>query len=90
MPKIRNKKKEDPFSVAVEIECSQVITYKQTVMMRPEDYEKVKDLHGDDVSERRESEAYYVIQNYINTTDVYDTPNSEYEFVTVNKTDDAK
>lgn len=82
--KVKKPTKSD-FSVKVEIECSELITYKQTVMIRPEDYEKIKDLDMDDVSQIDNQEAYAVIQNYIDPRDIYDAPNSEYELVTVKK-----
>jgi len=66
--------------VKVEIRCKETVHYNQIVEMDKADYEKLKDLSGDDVSEP--SEEFNLIRDYIDPRDVFDS-NNEFESVEV-------
>jgi hypothetical protein len=68
--------------VLVEIFCYQKITYRQQVEMEADDFEILKESGGDDVGESGNPKAYYLLNDYINPTDIYDSLN-EFEGVEV-------
>jgi hypothetical protein len=68
--------------IKVTIECKQVVHFYQEVEIDVEDYEKIKDLYGDDVCQRNEEEMYSILESLINFQDVYDN-DSEFTDVSV-------
>ena len=73
----------------VQIKCKQVVEYDQTVTLTDADYELVKDLDMDDVSEMDSDtkKMYRVIDKYINKSDVIDV---EPEYTDVQVTIDGE
>lgn len=62
------------------IECSQVVHYNQQVTVTDEEYETIKSLDLDDISEKSDKEAFRIIETIINRSDVCD---AEQEFLAV-------
>lgn len=58
--------------VQLTIRCKQVIHYDQQVLVTPEEAKILKSLEYDEVSERRNSEAYSILEGYINPMEILD------------------
>jgi hypothetical protein len=55
-------------NVEVEIKCMHMVSFNQTVRMKQSDYEKLKDLKGDDVFRspiQSDQEKYILIMNHL-------------------------
>mgnify|MGYP001388154419 CR=1 FL=1 len=63
--------------ITVTIDCKQTIHFKQDVELHEEEYEKLKELNYDDVTERHNKEQYNIIESYI---DYNSFAGSDYEF----------
>jgi hypothetical protein len=71
-------------TVKVDIKTSQTIEYWQTVEMDELEYNALRKLNGDDVSERQNPTEYNILEKYIDPRDVLDS-GREYFQVEVNK-----
>ena len=73
--------------IKVTIEASQLFRFNQDVEMEQEDFDKVKHLDIDDVGNwsTEDSEAYSVLENYINPNDVFEA-REEYTDVSITLT----